>query len=498
MPLSRWQPPVLRRDAEEEHRVTWLELFFDLVFVASLIQLGNVLADDLTLAGAGRFVALFVLLWWNWSGTTVFVNRVAVDDWLHRVLVIGQMFAVAALTVQVPVAFDDGVGFGLAYVVARLFLLAMWLHGRREVPEVRALADRFLTLFVVGIAVFAVSLALPTSVRFWLWAVALGIEAIGTGSSPIRHSFATSTHGEIEHLQERMALFTIIVLGEGFVKATDTLTAGELTGAALVFGLLGLVIMSAIWWTYFDDVADADVRDGEGWLYAWSYGHMPLAAAVTAFGVSLKKLVEIGGFADPIKADKVWLLAAAVVVTMLATALLDLATRPQHFAVDVNHRVVPRLVAAGVTLAWVPLTRSAPAIVVVGGIALVVVAQIAVEVRVAMRGDRWASDRVDAAIAGAGDDLCEHLESIPVRSAERLVCAPCAAHGRHWVELRLCVTCGHVGCCDDSEGRHATLHHADTGHRVIRTVEPHAHWAWCYEDECLLEDWRPRRATSAH
>lgn len=497
MPLSRWQPPVLRGDAEESHRVTWLELFFDLVFVASLIQLGNVLADDLTWAGAGRFVALFVLLWWNWSGTTVFVNRVAVDDWPHRLLVIGQMFAVASLAAHVPVAFEDGIGFAVSYLAARAALVGMWLHARRSIPEASALADHWVRMLVIGMATWGVSLLVPTPARWWLWALAMVVEGAGTASRLVRTSFATSGHGELEHLQERMALFTIIVLGEGFVKATDTLAEGTLTGEALVFGILGIAIMSALWWTYFDDVADAAVRTEERWLYTWSYAHMPLAAAITAFGVSLKKLVDLESFADPIKLDKALLLGIAVAVTLLATALMDVATRPQHFAVNVRHRVVPRLVGAGVILLWVPLTASGPGLLFVGGIAVIAVAQIGIEVAVAVRGDRWVAGRVAESLTPDGE-LCEHLESIPVQTADKLECAPCSAEGKHWVQLRICVTCGHVGCCDDSEGQHATKHWQGTGHPVMRTGEPDAHWAWCYEDECTLDDWRPRRATAAH
>lgn len=496
MPLSRWQPPVLRGDAEDEERVTWLELFFDLVFVASLIQLGNVLADDLTLAGAAQFVALFVLLWWNWSGTTVFVNRVAVDDWPHRLIVIGQMFAVASMAIHVPSAFDGGIGFAVSYILARVALIAMVVHARRSIPEARALTDHWIRLVAVHVTIWAVSLALPTPARWWLWGLAVLVEAVGSAAPVMRESFRTSGHGEIEHLQERMALFTIIVLGEGFVKSTDALAGSSPTTETLVYGLLGMTIMGALWWTYFDDVADAAVRHEERWLYTWAFAHMPLAAAITAFGVSLKKLVELD-FVDPIKLDKALLLAVAVVVTMLATAVMDLATRPQHHAVKVNHRVVPRVVAAAATIAWVPVTRSLPAWVFVGGVALIVVAQIAVEVRVAVRGDRWIDRAVADALAG-DDELCHHLAAIPVVSANRLECRACVAAGKPWVQLRICVGCGNVGCCDDSDGQHATRHFEATGHPVMRSAEPDAHWAWCYADESSLDDWRPHRAAPTH
>ncbi|MDB5964976.1 MAG: hypothetical protein JWQ72_1476 [Polaromonas sp.] len=62
-------------------------------------------------------------------------------------------------------------------------------------------------------------------------------------------------------------------------------------------------------------------------------------------------------------------------------------------------------------------------------------------------------------------------------------CEECLKMGDRWVHLRLCVHCGHVGCCDDSKNKHATRHHAATGHAVIRSLEPGENWMWCYEHE---------------
>jgi uncharacterized UBP type Zn finger protein len=62
-------------------------------------------------------------------------------------------------------------------------------------------------------------------------------------------------------------------------------------------------------------------------------------------------------------------------------------------------------------------------------------------------------------------------------------CQECLAMGDTWVHLRLCLHCGHVGCCDDSKNRHASRHYAATGHPVIRSLEPGESWMWCYEDK---------------
>ncbi|MCB0157354.1 MAG: low temperature requirement protein A, partial [Caldilineaceae bacterium] len=87
-------PPRLHQAAHGEVRkVTWLELFYDLVYVAVLIQLGNILSDDVSPVGLMRFVVLFVPVWWAWTGITFYMNRFVADDVVHRLLIYLQIVA---------------------------------------------------------------------------------------------------------------------------------------------------------------------------------------------------------------------------------------------------------------------------------------------------------------------------------------------------------------------------------------------------------------------
>jgi uncharacterized UBP type Zn finger protein len=83
---------------------------------------------------------------------------------------------------------------------------------------------------------------------------------------------------------------------------------------------------------------------------------------------------------------------------------------------------------------------------------------------------------------------CTHLSQ--VRAAEPRTpegCEECLQMAGRWVHLRLCLSCGHVGCCDSSPNRHATAHHHETGHPIIRSFEPNEAWAWCYVDQVVLK-----------
>jgi uncharacterized UBP type Zn finger protein len=83
---------------------------------------------------------------------------------------------------------------------------------------------------------------------------------------------------------------------------------------------------------------------------------------------------------------------------------------------------------------------------------------------------------------------CTHLDKIrAVEPRTPAGCEECPKNGTSWVHLRLCLSCGHVGCCDESSGRHATRHFRHTHHPIIRSLEPGEDWAWCYLDEVVME-----------
>ena len=78
---------------------------------------------------------------------------------------------------------------------------------------------------------------------------------------------------------------------------------------------------------------------------------------------------------------------------------------------------------------------------------------------------------------------CSHMNQKKPVTPNTSGCEECLAAGQRWVELRMCLVCGHVGCCDSSEGRHATRHFQETGHPIMRSIERGSDWSWCYVDK---------------
>ena len=88
---------------------------------------------------------------------------------------------------------------------------------------------------------------------------------------------------------------------------------------------------------------------------------------------------------------------------------------------------------------------------------------------------------------GFPGEICGHLDSVNDVRPRSSGCEECLKMGDTWVHLRICRSCGHVGCCDSSKNKHATKHFQATGHPIITSLEPGETWSWCYIDELMLE-----------
>lgn len=87
----------------------------------------------------------------------------------------------------------------------------------------------------------------------------------------------------------------------------------------------------------------------------------------------------------------------------------------------------------------------------------------------------------------AASKACKHTAQAKAVAYAKRECPECVAKGDRWVHLRICMICGHVGCCDSSKNRHARAHFEKTRHPIIKSIEPNEDWAWCYLDDGYLE-----------
>lgn len=283
-----------------DRRVTWLELFFDLVFVAAVAQVGTRLADHYSFVELGRFAFLLLVIWWAWHGYAMYATRFDTDDRVERVATLLQMVAVIfmAANAEQGLDSDSSAGFAAAYAVMRVILVGRYLRAASVNPA-RALALDHAVGFGLAAAIWLASSIAPVPWRYALWTLALVID-LGTAVVASRHTVTMPPHAS--HLPERFGLFTLILLGEAMVAImTGIQHQPEWSVAAAATALSGVALLSALWWAYFDGVnaaghrpvrCDADSRR----LAAWSAAHLPLYLGIALLGVATEHAVRNGGW----------------------------------------------------------------------------------------------------------------------------------------------------------------------------------------------------------
>jgi low temperature requirement protein LtrA len=373
------EPPRLRTLGEDEtRRSTWLELFFDLVFVVAVAQLGQQLSLDVSAEGLFRFLGFFVPIWWAWMGFTFYANRFDTDDLPYRLLVFVAMLGVAALATTLPDAFAGASrGFVLSYVFVRLVLLVLYARAIRHVDEGRAIAIFYFGAFSAAVVVWLASLLFPAPERYWVWVLALAIEL----PAPIVGWRLIPT-GPVDprHAPERLGLLTIIVLGESVFAVVLGVTDVTWGSEALLAALGGFVCAAAFWWIYFEFVnpeyAFAALRRRGRILrgLVFVYSNFPVIAGLAALGIGVKLSVLAAG-GETAYDESGWLLCAGLALSMLGLAAVELVMPPYWLATDFWLRVVTAVLA----LALIPFASVLSPLVIVWILAGALVLQVAVE-----------------------------------------------------------------------------------------------------------------------
>ena len=351
---NRWyHAPVLHTALGDEKSVTWMELFYDLIFVAAIIQLGDTLSSQVTtthtvLGPLAAFFGLFTPLLVAWTGFTFFVNRFTLDDVTHRLLVFAQMFAVGTMAISAPAIADGGnhATFALAYAAVQALIAVMYARAWRQVPEAREYCVYWGGAFGIGSLLWLGSVLVPTPWTYAVWG--LGVATLLFAPvSRISRRLAERFPIDFEHLGERHGLLIIIVLGESFVKVLTYLSASDhgTEASYLVKAAVSLLITCSVWWIYFDDVAGSEIREERGSWIVWLYGHLPLAAGITALGVAVKKTITFDLGQPPDETYR-WLACAALALVFFSVALIDSVTERHNAELSDSARVNVRFASA--------------------------------------------------------------------------------------------------------------------------------------------------------
>ena len=343
------RPSPMREFDVGERRATWLELFFDLCFVATVASLSTRLQLDHSIPGTLSFVGLFVAVWWAWMAFTWFATAWDNDDVAFRLFMLGAMLLVIVLAATLP---DVGHGetgkeavFAAAYAGMQFLLAVMFLRVLPHAGDARRFVQRYLVGDLLGGVVFVGSIAVDPPLRYWLWAV--GVVILMT--MPVLAVQAYSGQPfDSRHIPERYGLFAIIVLGESVVAVAAGLGEVRLNEAATETAVLGFAIAAALWWSYFETVSSSALdRDRLLASFLWGYGHFFVYAgiAVTAVGVEL----AIEAAATGVPFDGRALMCCGAAAFLFALGVIHEANR-RRWDVVLSSRLVAIAVLLGIAV----------------------------------------------------------------------------------------------------------------------------------------------------
>ncbi|MDE2203095.1 MAG: low temperature requirement protein A [Burkholderiaceae bacterium] len=300
MPRSYLRPsPVTSDGAHGHHRVTNIELFFDLVFVFAVTQLSHLLIGNFTLQGGAQALLLMLAVWWVWIFTSWVTNWLDPDKLAIRMLMLVLMTGGLLVSASLPQAFGSrGLAFALAYVFMQFGRTVFFLWAvRGESLPMRRNFQRIATWLGISAVLWLAGGLSDGSVRWACWIVALAIEWLGPSMGFYTPGLGRSTTNDwnVEggHMAERCSLFIIIALGESVLVTGSTFAGLDWTAENIAAMAMSFIGSLAMWWLYFDTIAERGAHTmshsadpGRLARLAYTYIHVVLVAGIIVGAVA--------------------------------------------------------------------------------------------------------------------------------------------------------------------------------------------------------------------
>jgi low temperature requirement protein LtrA len=366
--------PRLTATLRQTERVTALELFFDLVFVLAITQCTALMAAEPNWTGLAKGVLVLGVLWWSWVGYAWLTSVVDPEEGAVRLVMFAVMAALLVAALCVPDAFGNtALLFACAYGIVRFGQIALFLLASRDDPALRRSVSGLAGGTALGVGLLVAAAFTDGWAQGALWVVALLLD--------MGEPFLFGSEGwklKPGHFAERHGLIIIIALGESIV-AIGVGASGDVDAGVVAAATLGVAVVAALWWLYFDVVALVAERrlsraavgreQNEMARDSYSYLHFPMVAGIVLLALGLKKTIAHVG--EPLDLVPAVALLGGTAVYLLAHVSFRL--RNLH---TLNKQ---RLACAALLLALIPAAVELPALATLAILAAVLTALIGYE-----------------------------------------------------------------------------------------------------------------------
>jgi low temperature requirement protein LtrA len=259
---------------ESNRHATWLELFFDLIFVVTIGDVTHILSQTheghLDPLQFWKFVLIFIPLWWIWASHTMYANRFDADDRKHRLATLLIMFLLIIISGLIdqrfPASFQAIV---VCYAGSKYIIAMMYFVSKHRHTESAALTTAVGWVIVVGATISLAAILFPAPQRYVVFYLGILFDLVAFIFFLPRRLQVIPVH--TEHLIERVGLLTIIILGESVISLSTALANISWTVERVLTAATGFVTISSIWWVYFDSfhlLTEPKLTTGHSVLYS--------------------------------------------------------------------------------------------------------------------------------------------------------------------------------------------------------------------------------------
>ncbi len=350
-----WGPPKNFSERRKERKVSWLELFYDLAYVAVISQLTQHLASQPSWNTLGRMFLLFAMMFWSWVNGTQYYDLHGSDGIRTRVFTFLQVLAVTAVAIAIPGTFEGHhLPFAIAFLGIQGLITYLWWSVGLYDPSHRVLNLPYLVNYLLAFMLMFLSLFCDSAVAKAIWIAVTALDITPALLGARRIVGVLKERGQVftasATLVERFGLFTIIILAECIVGTVSGISEmKERQAVAWTAAALAILISFLLWSLYFDMTSEQETKEGYGFMLWLIYLHYPLLVALSMVGACIKVMLLDMGAGIPPTVQWMFCIAISPILFMV----FGLTRIMQEEEEDRSYiRPASRLLLA---IGWVPL-----------------------------------------------------------------------------------------------------------------------------------------------
>ena len=325
--ITWWGEPNRFSEREDERKVSWLELFYDLVYVATIAELTHHLSEHISWHELGFSLFIFAFIYWSWANGSLYHDLHGNNAIRTRLFTLFQIIAIAAVAVTLGDLYEENhKSFAMAFTLIQFIITYLWWSTGYYDPSHKQLNKFYVLNYSLSLIIFIFSIFVnyDSAITLWIFALVLNLSTSLVSSNTIKKEL--SKRGEVfaisSTMVERYGLFAIIALGETVFGITETISdipekGGYIWGEFIV----GIIISFLLWWIYFGMIGNKKVKIGYKYFVLIDYLNLILLFAIGVVGACVRGLLSPHN-TQPESLIK-WVFCIALITTLVTINLLS-------------------------------------------------------------------------------------------------------------------------------------------------------------------------------